>query len=993
MRVPAILLMLAAAMCSLADSEPTVKKKHADSPGPLPTAEAIKRMTVPDGFAVELVAAEPDLVNPVAMAFDERGRIWVTESFEYPRMSAGPGRDRVKVLESTKGDGRYDKVTIFADGLNIPTGIAVGHGGIWVANAPDILFYKEGPDGKAAGEPEVIVTGFGREDVHELPNSLTWGPDGWLYGLNGCFNNSHIKHQGKEFKFSCALFRIHPKTREFQIFAEGTSNPWGLAFDPEGSAFVSACVIDHLWHLVETGYYIRQAGPYPPHTWPIGSIVKHKHQKAAYAGLCYFDSDSYPAEYRDRLYMGNIHGGCINVDVLERDGSTYKATPAPDFLTANDPWFMPVAQKIGPDGCLYILDWYDRYHCYHDAQRDPPGVDRLRGRLYRVRYKDTPPAGRFDLTRETDDQLIQRLHSPNIFFRDLAQRLLCERMTDAIRDKLQALVLDEKAAFKTRMHGLWALVGAGPLPPGFHLRLLDDPDSRFRAWGVRAAGNMGRVDDKIRGKIESRANFESPDVQLQVAIAARKIDGMSVISVLADRLVCCADDELVAAIVWQNVHGLLEQDYRHFIRCLKVERIGQYAFVGVAPFLKRMIIRLAHAPHVDPSILGNLCAKLLEHEHHAVCGTCMDALSDSVHSGQLRGARLKSLADSMAATIRRGKERGPFQSAAILEAMLTGNSSDIVRGTFFDDRHEPTVNRLRALEAMITARDPELLGLVATQLEFVRPDKTFINQMLGRLGRLDDPRLADVVLLHYDKLAREQRVAAVELLTHRAVWSKSLLQTITANQIPATALNVNHIRKLLAHKDAELTRQVHAIWGTVREERSPEREKLIGEMRGFLSQTRGDAVAGKAVFTTACASCHKLHGDGEDVGPDITANGRSDFEQLLSNVFDPSLVIGSAYQAVTVATKKGQIVTGLLVEDNAHRVVLKQQGAQLTALSRDDVEEVTISKVSLMPEGVEQQLKPQEIADLFAFLTLEHPPGQGPDRVITGTPPALHGKK
>ncbi len=320
---------------------------QSELPGaPLSPAEAIKKMTVPEGFLVELVASEPDIVNPVAMTFDERGRIWITESLEYPRMSAGPGRDRIKVLESTKGDGRFDKITIFAEGLNIPSGIAVGHGGVWVANSPDILFFKEGPDGKATGNPEVIVTGFGREDVHELPNSLTWGPDGWLYGLNGVFNPSHIKHQGKEFKFTCALFRIHPKTREFQIFAEGTSNPWGLAFDPEGSAFISACVLDHLWHIVETGYYFRQGGPYPPHTWPIGSIVKHKHQKAAYAGLCYFDSDAYPPEYRDRLYMGNIHGGCINVDVLERAGSTYVAKPAPDFLTANDPWFMPVSQKL-----------------------------------------------------------------------------------------------------------------------------------------------------------------------------------------------------------------------------------------------------------------------------------------------------------------------------------------------------------------------------------------------------------------------------------------------------------------------------------------------------------------------------------------------------------------------------------------------------------------------------------------------------------------------
>src|SRR5438445_152489 len=173
-------------------------------PGPpLSPEEAVKKMTVPEGFSVEIVAAEPQIVNPVAMTFDERGRIWITESMEYPRRSAGPGRDRIKILESTKGDGRYDKVTVFAEGLNIPSGIAVGHGGVWVANAPDILFLQDTDGDGKADRREVVVTGFGRDDTHELPNSLTWGPDGWLYGWNGVFNGSHVNYRGKDFKFTC----------------------------------------------------------------------------------------------------------------------------------------------------------------------------------------------------------------------------------------------------------------------------------------------------------------------------------------------------------------------------------------------------------------------------------------------------------------------------------------------------------------------------------------------------------------------------------------------------------------------------------------------------------------------------------------------------------------------------------------------------------------------------------------------------------------------
>jgi putative membrane-bound dehydrogenase-like protein len=222
---------------------------------PYSPREAISKMTVPDGFTVELVASEPDIVNPIALSFDARGRIWITESIEYPRKPAGVGRDRVKVLEDTDADGRADKVSIFAGGLNIPTGVAIGYGGVWVLNAPDLLFMR-GKDGKESSR-EVVLTGFGRTDTHELPNSLTWGPDGWLYGLNGVFNQSWVRsNNGKEYKFNCALWRMHPRTHEFQIVSEGTSNPYGIAWDSEGSAIVEAChwANDHLFHFDETGH-------------------------------------------------------------------------------------------------------------------------------------------------------------------------------------------------------------------------------------------------------------------------------------------------------------------------------------------------------------------------------------------------------------------------------------------------------------------------------------------------------------------------------------------------------------------------------------------------------------------------------------------------------------------------------------------------------------------------------------------------------------------
>jgi len=988
--VRAVIALIYLVPIPLAPAQKAEKPPHGQDkmPGPaLTPQEAIQKMTVPPGFTVELVAGEPDIINPVAMTFDERGRIWITESVEYPRSSAGKGKDRIKILEDTDGDGKIDKVTVFAEGLNIPSGIAVGHGGVWVANAPDLLFMQDTDGDGKADKVEVVATGFGRSDTHELPNSLTWGPDGWLYGLNGVFNPSVVRCQGKEFRFTCALWRIHPRTREFQVVCEGTSNPWGIAWDGEGSAFVSACVIDHLWHLTETGYYHRQGGAYPPFTWKLGSIVKHRHQKAAYCGIHYFDSDAYPAEYRERLYMGNIHGGCVNVDVLKRDGSTYLATPAPDFLKANDQWFMPVSQKTGPDGCLYILDWYDRYHCYQDARRDPQGIDRLNGRLYRIRYQDTPRAPQFDLARETDDQLIQRLHSPNVYFRDIAQRLLNERATPAVQARLQHLVLDETAPRKARMHALWSLIGIGPLDPAFQQKLLEHKESSYRAWAVRAAGNAGKVDAAVRDKIRTLVGDPSPDVQLQVAIAARKIEGIEAMETLLAVLSACGQDKLIPVIVWQNLHPLLEEQAGEFLA--RVEKMELGKSPNLALLMPRAVERILARRQNDPATAAALLEMLVVGKNAEVesARRCLTVLAGRAQTGELAGPELTDLRQKIQPLL--GKLKGgPLAHDAVLLAVAFGDSAarQDAREMLFAG-NQPEALRLRALEALVAVKEESILDSLTPLLTAGKGNSlAFRGQVLAAVGRLEQPRLAGIVLECYPRLEAELQPRAIELLTQRPSWSKELLQVVAAKKIPKTVLSINHVRKIQTSKDPELVKLVRDQWGTLREDRNPEREKVVDQMRAFLRKEKGDALSGVQVFKRICAQCHKLHGEGQDVGPDITANGRSTFDQLLSNVFDPSLVIGTSYQATTVLTVKGRVLTGLMVEDSSERVVLKVQGGKLETIPRANIDEISLSKVSLMPEGLEKELKPQEVADLFAYLCLDRPPSDPGARKIPGAP-------
>lgn len=995
--------------------KPTIPHAQDKPPNdPRDPQTAAKMMTVPDGFSVEVVAAEPDIVNPVAMTIDERGRFWVTESLEYPRRSPGPGKDRVKILEDTDGDGKCDKFTVFMEGLNIPSGIAVGHGGVWIANSPDILFVQDTDGDGKADKHEVVVTGFGRTDTHELPNSLTWGPDGWLYGLNGVFNHSHVKYAESNpnytknhpgWPLTCAMFRIHPRTREFQVFCEGTSNPWGIAFNDEGDAFISACVIDHLWHLAETGYYHRQGGPYPPFTWKIDSIVKHKHQKAAYCGIHYFDSDAYPEQYRGKLYMGNIHGGCINVDRIERDGATYKGSGEPDFLTANDAWFMPVVQKTGPDGCLYVLDWYDRYHCYQDANRDPAGIDRLKGRLYRVRYKDTPrtPKG-FDLSKADDETLIEFLGARNDYVRATAVRLLQERNKRSVSDKLTQDLVDgaSRSPQLHRRNNVFVQAGMSEVDWS---RLSDtlqhDPDAMIRSWRLRILADRGRIlppKDLAMELLSQARSAKTPQELLQVSSGIAKLKPLldsATRPSLAIEAWCivlerAGDDPILARIVWQNLHPRLEKQADEFLSLLQTG--GYLKSKSVAALMPRVMERLLGGKAFDPKPVSRLFTMLSADgdANSSIAALCLNQLATKVQNREISGEHLKALHEAMAPSLRdvfAGPADSPlYLNAAFLATAFGDKEGFAAARTAIETASLSEDQRLSALNALVAAGEDEVLGSVAKIFEQSPPASVeFRGRLLASLARLDDPEVGTLALHFYSKMEADLQPKAIELLTQRAEWSKRLLKAIGDKQIPASAINLNQARRLKELKDKELTGLLTAHWGQVREGRDPNREQYIANMKALIRKTPGDELAGEKAFKKVCAQCHKLYGEGSEVGPDITLNGRNDFTQLLSNVFDPSLVIGAGYRSYTVVTTQGRVLNGLLVEDSPQRIVLKVQGGKQEVIARADIDEFNVSEISLMPEQLEKQLTQQEIVDLFAFITLDKHPGDPSARRLPGT--------
>ncbi|MCH7726996.1 MAG: c-type cytochrome [Planctomycetes bacterium] len=370
---------------------------------------------------------------------------------------------------------------------------------------------------------------------------------------------------------------------------------------------------------------------------------------------------------------------------------------------------------------------------------------------------------------------------------------------------------------------------------------------------------------------------------------------------------------------------------------------------------------------------------------------CFAVLAEKTQTGEISGTKLDGLRSRLQETLNSilvTPNHALYVDVAILAATWKIDAGLSATRSFLSDAKRPARVRLASVRALIAARDPKLLVAVSRILRDPESrDAKFRGQILESLGRLDDPAVADVVLKRYESLEPELQAKAIELLTQRPDWSKRLLMAIGRDEIPATALNVNQVTRMQASRDKELQKLVRSQWGTVRTERNPDREKVVARMRELILNTEGDAFRGRLVFKKLCGQCHRIYGDGNDVGPDITGNGRSSFDQLLSNVFDPSLVIGADYQARTLITTNGRVLTGLVVEESDQRVVLKMQGAKVEAIATDDIEAMKTSKLSLMPEDLEKQLKPQELADLFEFLSLDKPPEDPKARYIPGSKP------
>ncbi len=510
------LLLLGTATAAADDFSLPDGVTNSQDPKDLPPtpAESLKKIKVPEGFSVTLFAGEPHVRQPIAFAIDDRGRLWVAECFSY-REWKPEGRDRILIFEDTDRDGRFDTRKVFWDKGNYLTGLQLGFGGVWICNSPNFAFIpdRDGDD-KPDGEPVVLLDGWSNKGVHNVPNGLTWGPDGWLYGMNGITSPSKVGKPGtpddQRIDINCGVWRYHPTRHEFEVVAHGTTNPFGLDYDEHGQFFFTNCVIGHLWHLIPGAHYKRMFGQdYNPFVYDlIDQHADHLHWAGkdwtktrggkgehdplggghAHCGAMIYLGDNWPDSYRGKIFTCNVHGARVNCDRLQRDGSGYVGLHDKDFFFANDPWFRGVELKYGPTGDVYITDWTDLGECH-----DHDGVHRDSGRIYRVTHERGSDSAKLfrpgaDMNAMSDQELVSMHVVTNEWWPRHARRILQERAAagklspDALAD-LRRLATSDDVIKKLR--ALWTLHAVGETSEVLLLGDLEHDNEHVRSWSIR----------------------------------------------------------------------------------------------------------------------------------------------------------------------------------------------------------------------------------------------------------------------------------------------------------------------------------------------------------------------------------------------------------------------------------------------------------------------------------------------------------------------------
>ncbi len=949
-----------------------------DDTPPTPALEAVKKFKTRSDVAIDLMASEPVVEQPLYVSWDSKGRMWVTQYRQYqfpaglkiisydqhlrakfdkvplPPPRGEKGADKITVFEDTDGDGFFDKHEDVITGLNIASAALHGMGRIWVLNPPYLLSYADADfDAKPDSDtPEVELSGFGIEDTHSVATNLQWGMDGWLYGANGSTttgnvssaNTKNVKWEGQ------CIWRYHPKKKTFEIYAEGGGNTFSLDIDSKGRLFSGTNGATRGMHYEQGSYGIKGWGKHGPLTNPyaFGWFEHMKHEgdnKRFPQAFTVYEGGLLGSAYEGKIIAPNAMHNLVYVSERIPDGSTFRTKDEENLLSTPDRWFRPVWAGVGPDGGFYMADWYDT-RLSHVSPIDD--WHKTSGRIYRVRpAAGAPKLKPFDLSKASGEELLGYLSHPNEWFRKQAIHEIEWRHLTELGPKLKAL--------PQTLETLWALDALGladELP-------FTNSDPYIRRWCVKMVGEGNHSTDALLKMVKTE---QHPEVRAQILATAKKLPAQTALPLLWSGEAEDISGHL-PLLAWWALESKAEK-----------ERAAVFAFLkSDTAFLKTTLFR------------DNLAEKLAKRyalaggeENFQSCADLLALTNDEVLRGKFiagiasafEGAEMPKLPESLTKAL---NEYMAKQSGGDLTLALRSGSPEALKSALklLEDKKASSTARIAIAKTLAELGKQEAVMPMVNILKITNPPG-LKRGILQAAAKFDDKRIPEALLLGWeaqiagDKALRED---ALRVMAGRKEWALILVSFVNDWKVPAKHFTVDIVRQLSLHKDPEIDAAIDKHWkGLLATGPTPEKKKESERIKAVLKTGLGDAEKGKIQFMARCAICHKLFGEGGQIGPELTGYDRSNADFWLDNLFMPSMEIREGFGAYIVKTKGGQILTGLMDAQDAKGIVIKDMANNKTALKQTDIESMTASPVSLMPEGLTTGMSDGDLKDFFGYL-------------------------
>jgi putative heme-binding domain-containing protein len=981
--------------------------EHIAQTDPRKPADEQKAFHVPEGFEVQLIASDPDIHKPMNIAFDDRGRLWVTESVEYPFpvRSGGKPRDAVKILEDFGPDGKARKITTFADGLNIPIGVlplpGVKPQDALVYSIPKIHRLRDSEGKGQADQRDELYGTYGFRDTHGMTSAFTWGFDGWVYACHGFSNTSTVKagDGGAVTMTSGNTYRFKTDGTKIEQFTWGQVNPFGLSFDPLGNLYSADCHSQPIYQLLRGAYYPSFGKPHDGLGFAPEMFTDYK-DSTAIAGITYYAADHFPAPHRGAAFIGDV----VTHNIVEFRINWHGSTPKAElhyFLKCDDPWFRPVDIKLGPDGALYVADFYNRIIGHYEVPLDHPGRDRERGRIWRIVYKGKDqgtPAPRSDWTTATIDELVKNLGHPNLTVRVKATNQLVERGGEegikAVRAKLPPTNKESLGSVWQRVHGLWVLERLGALKDDVLAATAKDEAVPVRVHAQRVLSERAKLTDGERALALAGLKDADANVQRSAADALGRHPLPENVRPLLDlrNRVPAEDTHLLHVVrmalrdqlrlkeTWEKLpaEGWADRDTKAVLDVA----------LGV-PTSEAAAYQMTHIKELPESrdLLVQTTRHIARHGTPAVTQALLDfarasrpedlgrqaALFRAIEQGtQERGAKLdddvrswaveltdKLLASSRPAEVQTGIE-------IIGSVRLEPREGKLIE--LAAERATPEGQRaaaLNALAAIDSKRHAAVIGRVLADAESPIGLREHTARLLAQANQAETQ--AQLLAALPTAPARLQTVIAAELARNKTGGEK-LLEAVATGKASARLLQERAVEVRLAEsKIPDLKDRVAKLTKSL-PPADQKLQELLGRRREGFRAAKPDAVAGVKVFEKHCANCHQLSGKGAKIGPQLDGIGVRGLDRLLEDTLDPNRNVDQAFRLTTLTLKKGQVVSGLLLKEEGEVLVLADNQGKEVRIGKNEVEERTTSQQSPMPANFADLIPEAEFYDLLAYL-------------------------